>query len=198
MAFTVAFLEASLVFAAVCLVMLAQAHPSLLEGVGAPAIVAPALAVSLCCLVSFYSNDLYELRALRDVRGMAPRLLQSLGLTFLLVAATYSLLPGVEVSTPLLLSVFVLVGGLVMSVRAVSSGIVARRAPAHRVLILGTGTLARKIAQEIASAQDPKYAVVGMVDDGNGQEAFVGAPSRTCARKGRRIAHRDIRQDEKR
>jgi exopolysaccharide biosynthesis polyprenyl glycosylphosphotransferase len=164
MAFTLAFLEAGSVFAAVCLLMVGQAHPTLLDGMGIPAVVTPALAVSVCCLVSFYYNDLYELRALRDIRSVAPRVLQSLGITFLLVGAAYAMLPGVELSPPLLVTMFLLVVGLVIPLRAVSYGLIARRASAQRVLILGTGPLARKIAQEIRSAPMP-YAVVGMVDD---------------------------------
>jgi exopolysaccharide biosynthesis polyprenyl glycosylphosphotransferase len=169
MAFTLAFLEAGSVFAAVCLLMVARAHPSLMDDLGIPAVVTPALAVSVCCLVSFYYNDLYELGALRDIRGMAPRLLQSLGVTFLLVGAVYTLLPGVEVSPPLMISLFLLVIGLVVPLRAVSYGLIARRAAPERVLILGTGPLARKIAEEIQVSPVP-YAVVGMVDDSSGPD----------------------------
>ena len=169
MVFTLAFLEAGSVFAAVCLLLVGRAHPTLLDGMGVPAVIAPALAVSLCCLVSFYYNDLYELRALREVRGVAPRLL-SLGITLLLVGATYTLLPGVELSAPLLASLFLLVVGLVIPLRAVSYGLIARRASAQRVLILGTGPLARKIAEEIRSTPVP-YAVVAMVDDTGSLEA---------------------------
>ena len=92
-----------------------------------PAVVAPALAVSVCCLVSFYYNDLYELRALRDIRGMAPRVLQSLAITVLLVGSAYAVLPGVELSAPLLVSLFLLVVGLVMPLRAVSYGLIAQQ-----------------------------------------------------------------------
>jgi exopolysaccharide biosynthesis polyprenyl glycosylphosphotransferase len=169
MAFTLAFLEAGSVFAAVCLLMVARAHPSLIDELGVPAVVTPALAVSVCCLVSFYYNDLYELRALRDIRGMAPRLLQSLGVSFLLVGAVYTVLPGVEVSPPLMISLFLLVIGLVVPLRAVSYGLIARRAAPERVLILGTGPLARKIAEEIQVSPAP-YAVIGMVDDSSGPD----------------------------
>ena len=173
MAFTFAFLEAGSVFAAVCLLMAGNSHPSLFDAAGLPAAIAPALAVSVCCLVSFYYNDLYELRALRDVRGLAPRLLQSVGVTFLLVGAAYALLPGVELNPPLFISMLLLVIGLVVPLRAVSYGLIARRAAAQRVLILGTGPLARKIAEEIQAAPTP-YAVVGMVDD-SGDAARITA-----------------------
>ena len=78
--------------------------------------------------------------------------MQSLGITFLIVGGAYTLLPGVELSAPLLVSMFLLVVGLVVPLRAVSYGLIARRATARRVLILGTGPLARKIAEEIQAA----------------------------------------------
>lgn len=168
MAFTLAFLEAGSVFAAVCLLILARAQPSLLDGLGIPAVVGPALAVSVCCLVSFYYNDLYELRALRDARSTALRLLQSLGVAFLVVGVAYSLLPGVELNRPLLVSVFLLVLGLVVPLRAVSYGLMSHRPPVQRVLILGTGGLARKIAAEIHDSPGLPYAVVGFLAEGDG------------------------------
>ena len=175
MAFTLAFLEAGSVFAAVCLLMAGRAHPPLLDSLGISAIVAPALAVSVCCLVSFYYNDLYELRALRDIRGMAPRLLQSIAVAILLLGGAYTLVPGVELRPPVLIGMFLLVVGLVVPLRAVSYGLIARRPAAQRVLILGTGPLARKIAEEIQGTATP-YAVVGMVDDRDNGAGTLGHP----------------------
>jgi exopolysaccharide biosynthesis polyprenyl glycosylphosphotransferase len=180
MAFTLAFLEAGSVFAVVCLLLAGHSHPSTFEAVGVPAVITPALAVSVCCLVSFYYNDLYELRALRDIRSVAPRLLQSLGLTFLVVGGAYVLLPGSRPNPPVIVSTFLLVIGLVVPLRAVSYGLIAHRAAPQRVLILGTGPLARKIAEEIQAAPAP-FAVVGMVDDGGAPDGVTvrgaaGAP----------------------
>jgi len=183
MAFTLACLEAGSVFAAVCALLLTRAQPSPIDSLGIPAVVAPALAVSVCCLVTFYHNDLYELRALRDLRGVAPRLLRSLGLAFVLLAAAYSLLPGGTLNAALLASVFLLVVGLVVPLRAVSYGLVARRRAPQRVLILGAGPLARKIADEIEAAPDLPYRVVGFLEDGEarvtpGAAAAPGPPVR--------------------
>jgi exopolysaccharide biosynthesis polyprenyl glycosylphosphotransferase len=156
MVFTLAFLEAGSMFAAVCV----------LNGRGLPALVAAALA-SACCLGSFYSNSPVELRGLRDLRGVAPKLLPWLGLTVLLLGAGYALLPGVPLSARVLASTFLLVVGLVVPLRVVSHELRTRRAAVRRVLILGTGPLARKIVEEIHSSPQLPYSVVGMVEEGD-------------------------------
>jgi exopolysaccharide biosynthesis polyprenyl glycosylphosphotransferase len=176
MLFTLAFLEAGSVFAAVCVLILMRQHPSML-GPGVPAVVASALAVSGCCLVSFYYNDLYEVGALRDVKKVGPRLLQSLGLTFLLLGASETLLPGLKLGAPLLASTFLVIVGLVVPLRAVSYGLMTRRTAAQRVLILGAGPLAGKIVEEIQRAPHLPYAVVGVMDDGGPGAEAVRWPS---------------------
>ena len=170
MGFTLAFLEAGSVFGAVCVLIAMRPHPTLLDGLGMPAVVGPALAVSGCYLASSYFGELYPPRALRDVKTSARRTVHLLGLTVLLLGAGYALLPGVELSAALLLWTFLLVLGLVMPLREMSQGMVAGGPAAQRVLILGTGPLARKIVEGIEAAPYPKYSVVGMVHDGDNAE----------------------------
>ena len=171
MGFTLAFLEAGSVFGAVCVLIAMRPHPTLLDGLGMPAVVGPALAVSGCYLASSYFGELYPPRALRDVKTSARRTVHLLGLTVLLLGAGYALLPGVELSAALLLWTFLLVLGLVMPLREMSQGMVAGGPAAQRVLILGTGPLARKIVEGIEAAPYPKYSVVGMVHDGDNAES---------------------------
>jgi exopolysaccharide biosynthesis polyprenyl glycosylphosphotransferase len=171
MGFTLAFLEAGSVFGAVCVLIAMHPHATLLDALGMPAVVAPALAVSGCYLASSYFGEVYPPRVLRDVKTSARRTVHLLGLTVLLLGAGYALLPGVELSAPLLLWTFLLVLGLVMPLRAMSQGMVAGGTPVQRVLILGTGPLARKIVEGIEAAPRPQYSVVGMVHDGDHAES---------------------------
>ena len=184
MGFTLAFLEAGSVFGAVCVLIAMRPHPTLLDGLGMPAVVGPALAVSGCYLASSYFGELYPPRALRDVKTSARRTVHLLGLTVLLLGAGYALLPGVELSAALLLWTFLLVLGLVMPLREMSQGMVAGGPAAQRVLILGTGPLARKIVEGIESAPYPKYSVVGMVHDGDNAESPAPAAPRPALAMG--------------
>jgi exopolysaccharide biosynthesis polyprenyl glycosylphosphotransferase len=64
------------------------------------------------------------------------------------------------------LSSLALIVGLVLSVRATGYAVMRHRAFADRVLILGTGPLARKLIAEIEAHPCLGYAIVGVVDDG--------------------------------
>ena len=185
MALTLAFFETGLLFGGVCLVIILWAQPILI-GFGAFAgVVGPALAVSLCCLVSFYYNDLYDLRIVRGLREFAPRLVQALVVTFLLLAACYTLIPGTRVSGPTSFAILLFVAGLVLPVRAACYSLITRRPLAQRVLVLGWGPLARKIAAEIQVAPTLGYQLVGFVDDGApGVVAFPPPAHPPCRRLG--------------
>ena len=169
MGFALAFLEAGSVFGVVCVLIAMRPH-LLLDELGMPAVVAPALAISGCYLASSYISELYPPRALRDGRTSARRTVHLLGLAVLLLGAGYALLSGAKLNAPWLLSTFLLVLGLVLPLRAVSQGMVAR-GTVQRVLILGTGPLARKIVEGIEVAATPHYSVVGMVHDGGNAES---------------------------
>ena len=69
MVFTLALLEGTSVFAAtVFFLMMMRPDPALIDGLGIPLLVVPALAVSGCYLLSFYYNELYELQVVRELK----------------------------------------------------------------------------------------------------------------------------------
>jgi exopolysaccharide biosynthesis polyprenyl glycosylphosphotransferase len=137
----------------------------------------PSLTIAVCCIVAFYYCDLYDLRISHNFLEFAPRLLQSLGLSFLLMAFVYSLVPDLAAGgRPLRASMVVLVA-FVLPVRAVSYAILRSRRFAERVVIVGMSALARKIAAEIEVSPDSGYVVTGFVDDTeSGLTEMTGLP----------------------
>ena len=121
--------------------------------------------MSLCCIVSFYYNDLYDFRKVRSFVEFASRLLQSFGLALILLSAFYILSPETSIDGRLIVWTFLIIVGLLLPLRAVWYGLMRSRRLAARVLILGTSSLAHYIIREIESHLYFRYAIVGMADN---------------------------------
>ena len=127
-----------------------------------------AIPLSLCCVVSFYYNDLYDLRIVPTFRDFASRLLQAVGVALMLLAAFYIFLPGAmrlsyKALALCLLSILI----VLVPIRAVSYRLLRRDSFGERVLILGRGPMAAKILHEIEVRPYLGCEVVGAADDSN-------------------------------
>jgi exopolysaccharide biosynthesis polyprenyl glycosylphosphotransferase len=127
-------------------------------------------AVSLCCIVAFYYNDLYDLRVVRSFSLFASRLLQSFGVALMLLALFYTIVPDAGMTERAFVSGLLVAAGLLVPLRAAGYMVMRRRAFADRVLVLGAGPQARRVIHEIEARPNFRYAVVGVVDDGNGMD----------------------------
>ena len=164
---TLALLEGAALFAAVSGMIFAWAHPLLLDWIDWAVVLAQAAALSFCCIVAFYYNDLYDFRIVRSLSGFASRLLQSFGVAMILVAIFYTLFPNTRIADGPFFSSFLVIIGVLLPLRAIGYGIMRRRAFADRVLILGTGPLARMLIEEIDARPHYGYQIVGVADDGS-------------------------------
>jgi sugar transferase (PEP-CTERM system associated) len=122
--------------------------------------------VTALCQLCFYYNDLYDLTVVHSNRELVVRLLQAAGAAAIVLAAAYAAAPS------LMLDAGVFVTALSVFVVAVIAWRVSfnyfARGPhlEERVLILGTGTTARRLARQIGTQQDFAYRLVGFVDEG--------------------------------
>ena len=129
-------------------------------------VLAQAAALSACCVVAFYYNDLYDLRIVRSFGGFASRLPQAFGVAMMLLAGVYVLVPPARIAHgPFYLSIVLMVGFL-LPARALGYSVMRRGAFADRVLIVGMGPLARKLIREIDAHPHLGYHIVGVLDDG--------------------------------
>lgn len=165
---SLALLEGLVLFLAVGGTLLAGGHLLVVDWIDAVTVLWQAAAVSLCCIVAFYYNDLYDLRVVRSFSLFASRLLQSFGVALMLLGAFYLLFPATRFAEGAFLSSLVVSAGLLVPLRAIGYTIMRRRAFADRVLVLGTGAQAQRIINEIEARPNFRYAVVGVVDDGSG------------------------------
>jgi exopolysaccharide biosynthesis polyprenyl glycosylphosphotransferase len=166
-----AILEGLVLSLAVSATAFAWGHRLFVDWIDVATMLGQAGAVSLCCITAFYYNDLYDLRVVRSFSLFASRLLQSFGVALMLLGLFYTIVPDAGMTEGAFVSGLLVAAGLLVPLRAIGYTIMRRRAFADRVLVLGTGPLARRVIHEIESRPNFRYAVVGVVDDGTGSEA---------------------------
>jgi sugar transferase (PEP-CTERM system associated) len=121
--------------------------------------------VTALCQLCFYYNDLYDLNVVQSNRELVVRLLQATGAAAIVLAAACVAAPS------LILDPGTFVTALGVFVVAVLTWRITFNHLAHdphldeRVLILGTGLTARRLAQQIGTRQEFAYRLVGFVKD---------------------------------
>ena len=135
-----------------------------------------ALVLSVCCIVSFYYNDLYDLYIVRDFETFLFRLAESLGVMFILTAFSYMALPDLIMANgPFVSSVLIIVVVLI-PLRAATYGVM-RRAFRSRVVIVGASDLVADLIREARNRPNDGLSIVGIVDDrASGETTMFGAP----------------------
>ncbi len=164
MVLTLAVLEFGLLSLGISGTVLLWGRPLPLDWASLAVSVGQGFTLALCCVISFYYNDLYDVRRVKSFDQFALRLLQSLGAVFIMLAGLYTAFPRLHLADGPFYSSMVLLILLVLPVRAILYAIMKSPAFRERVLILGGGSLARNIAAEIQGATYLRYSVVGFVD----------------------------------
>ena len=172
---SLAVVEGVVLFLVVCGSIYAWGHVLFVDWLDIAKMLGQAGGISLCCIVAFYYNDLYDLRVVRSFSLFASRLLQSFGVALILLAGFFLLFPDANIAEGPFVSSLLVSAGLLVPLRAIGYTIMRRRAFADRVLVLGTGPLARRVIQEIESRPNFRYAITGVVEEGNGVDA-TGLP----------------------
>jgi exopolysaccharide biosynthesis polyprenyl glycosylphosphotransferase len=131
-----------------------------------------ALAIALCCVVSFYYNDLYDLRIVRTFGAFAARLFQAFGVAFILLAVPYAVFPAVRISADLFLTSLLVMLAVFLPLRAIFYIAMARKPFMERVLILGTTPLASTIIELMRSTPYSSYAILVVADNAATPVAF--------------------------
>lgn len=128
-----------------------------------------AFALTLCGLFAFHFNDLYDLRRIRGFGPFVRRLPRALLFTFVLAGLVEWSIPAFRTSVSALGGTVLLLGALVLPLRAGLHHLSAVHPFSRRVLVLGTTALAGKLVREILVEPDLRDVVVGVADDGSGE-----------------------------
>ncbi len=126
--------------------------------------------VTQLCL---YFADLYDFRVIGDRRELFVQAVQALGATSLILALTYYWLPDLVVGR----GVFMLAAGMIVTLvfgwRVAFEWTNRRVGPRERLLLVGTGEGAIRLARELYERTDLAVEIVGFIDP---DPARVGAP----------------------
>ncbi len=144
-------------------------HERLSPG-GAIVTMGRAAVFTLCGLLSFYYHNLYDLRHVKTFSAFGRALPFTLGLWLLLLAGSHivlSLLGWTRLTDVSGALSVVAATGLTLPIRGAFYPLVRTARFAKRVIILGTGELAKKIAEEIQASPQLHYRLLGHVDDGS-------------------------------
>ena len=140
----------------------AQVHHSLPAAVNA---LWKIVLVTALCELCFYYNDLYDLTLVHAKRELLVRVLQAAGAAAIILAVVSVLLPSLIIGRGILLTSLLMVLIAVPAWRLIFDGVTRDAHLVERVLLLGTGTMARTVGEQIRAQHEYAYQVVGAVGD---------------------------------
>src|SRR6185437_3175642 len=105
--------------------------------------------VIFICMLCFYYNDLYDLRAVARRPELLIRVMQSLGVASLILAFLYYAIPGLMVGRGVSVIAAVITGVSLISWRLFVDATGNFFRPEQRVLVAGTGSAGIRLVREI-------------------------------------------------
>jgi len=151
--------EMLLIFGSVALAATLQNTPDLSANLWKIAL------VTVVCQLCLYYNDFYDLTLVQSNRELVVRLLQAVGAASIVLAAIYFLAPGLMVGDGIFVSaLFVFLVGI-LGWRLLFNKLTASLRMQERILVVGTGETARKVARQILDQREFAYRVIGFIDD---------------------------------
>ncbi len=114
--------------------------------------------------IGFYYFGLYELIHLRRKKKIAFLLLESLGISFLLLAIVYYSIPLLAMGRGILGLGLMVIFVLAFFWRLIFGGL-CRNLIKERILIVGTGELSKKIVREIYENGRDGFEIIGIVEE---------------------------------
>src|SRR5688572_6853090 len=141
--------------------------------------------VTLICQLCLYYNDFYDLTLVHSNREVVVRLLQAGGAASIVLAALYFAMPELMIGNGIFVSaLFVFLVAILAWRLAFNSVTGSLKLDEERVLFVGTGDTARKVARQILDQHEFAYRVIGFIDDDASRigerivnPAIVGTPA---------------------
>jgi sugar transferase (PEP-CTERM system associated) len=139
------------------------------------------LLVAIVTQISLHFNDLYEFKTSDNTIDLATRLIQSIGVTSIVLAIIYFLWPAAIIGRWIFFFSIIFLLLFLVSWRFLYTIIIKKRLFAEKVIMLGSGGLVRDIMQEIKNRRDITYDIRSVVLNEEGKTSpiqFNGIPIR--------------------
>src|SRR5436309_2636437 len=133
--------ELLLIFGSVALAALFQRTPDLAANLGKIAL------VTLVCQLCLYYNDFYDLTVVHSNRELVVRLLQAAGAASIVLAAIYFVVPALMIGNGIVVSALFVFLMAILCWRLAFNQVTGSLKLEERVLFVGTGEAARKVAR---------------------------------------------------
>ncbi len=121
------------------------------------------LLISFVTQISMYHNDLYEINTIDNSIDLSYRLIQSIGITSIVLAVLYFLLPDLIIARWVFFANLVFLFFFLVFWRLAYSFVLKKKMFSEKTILLGSGELAHNILDEIADKKDLGYNVTSMI-----------------------------------
>jgi len=123
------------------------------------------LLISLVCQTCLYYNDLYDLKVTDTFQELGIRLLQALGTAAIILSGIYLAFPKTIVGSGIFAVSIVFVIILIVSWRFFYAIVLSHGIFNQKIILLGSGSLAQNILNEIKNRKDSGYTIAVNVQD---------------------------------
>jgi len=131
--------------------------------------------ITLICVLTLYYHDLYDFGIVYGYGELFIRLLQSLGISCLLLAGIYTLFPQLIIAEKVFMFSLLFIVSFILSWRLVYNWILKEEKFKEKVLILGSDSFAYDIVKE-TERKDTGFNILGILGDSN-PSSFTGGVS---------------------
>ena len=115
------------------------------------------------CLAAFYLFDLYDFIVMHDRRELVLRLVQALGLAWIVLAFAFYAFPRLMLGRGIFLIALPLALAMMVGWRVSIHWLLGHPDFGERILIVGSGSLAVEVAREMLDRPDAGYRIAGFV-----------------------------------
>jgi len=151
--------EVCLIFGSVALAAFFQKTPNLTANLWKIAL------VTLICQLCLYYNDFYDMTVVHSNRELVVRLLQAAGAASIMLAALYFLQPDLMIGNGIFVSALFVFLVAILGWRLAFNHVTGSLKLQERILFVGTGDTAKKVARQILDQHDFAYRIIGFIDD---------------------------------